>query len=120
MYIVTIACAPLAVPFIFKTEESAKNAYAAPADASGQVSIIDDFGQSGTFAQSAISCRLIEDCTLSKRGTIERSLHQQRTQVEFQRAAESDTVIRAGMRGPAGGLDWRCDFIRHGQGRKVA
>lgn len=101
MHIVTIACAPIVIPFIFGTEKAAREAYTAVADDKGEVHITDDFGQTGTFQQSAITARLIEDCTMSKRATIERSLHQQRTQVEFQRAAESDLTIRNGMRGPA-------------------
>jgi hypothetical protein len=100
MHIVTIVCAPVAIPFIFKTEVAAKAAYAT-VPVEGVVSISDDFGTTGSFVPSAISCRMIEDCSLSKRGNIERSLHQQRTQTEFQRAAESDPTIRGGMQGPA-------------------
>ena len=99
MHIVTIVISPVAMPFIFKTEDAAKLAYATVPDDGGWFKITDDYGQTGTFNQETISCRLIEDCTLSQRGAIERSLHQQRTQTKFQQAAESDLVIRGGMRG---------------------
>jgi hypothetical protein len=101
MHIVTIVIAPVAMPFIFKTEDAAKLAYATSPDEAGIVKITDDYGQTGAFYERTISCRLIEDCALSQRGAIERSLHQQRTQTAFQRAAESDPIIRGGMRGPA-------------------
>ena len=99
MFIVTIVCSPVAIPFILKTEEAAKLAYATAPDEAGQISLTDDFGQTGIFNKQAISCRTLEDCTLSQRGVIERSLHQQRTQTKFQQAAEADLVIRGGMRG---------------------
>ena len=101
MHIITIACAPVALQFVFKTKESADTAWNAYANAAGEVTVTDDFGQIGIFKAEQIACRVIEDCDLSKRAHIERSLHQQRTQTEFQKAAEADPVIRAAMRGPA-------------------
>lgn len=99
MFIVTIVCSPVAIPFIFKTEDAAKAAYKTRLSSTDEIEITDDFGQTGSFNVSAISCMMIEDCNLSQRGAIERSLHQQRTQTKFQQAAESDLVIRSGMRG---------------------
>jgi hypothetical protein len=101
MHIITIGCAPVALQFVFKNKESAEAAWNTAAWNDDYFNITDDFGQSGTFRCADISCRVIEDCDLSKRAHIERSLHQQRTQFEFQKAAESDVAIRAGMRGPA-------------------
>ena len=44
---------------------------------------------------------MLENLDVSKQAHIARSLHQQRIQAEFQKAAESDPVIRTAMRGPA-------------------
>jgi len=104
MHIITIGCAPLALQFVFKNKETADAAWLATTPgalrvANTLITITDDFGQVGEFSQSAISCRVIEDCDLSKRAHVERSLHQQRMQTDFQRAAESDPHLRAGMRG---------------------
>ena len=117
MHIITIGCAPLAMQFVFKNKETANAAWAAcdPGDELlsaegskstllgkiGRVTITDDFGQIGEFSKAAMTSRTIEDCDLSKRAHIERSLHQQRMQTDFQKAAESDPHIRAAMRGPA-------------------
>ncbi len=101
MHIITIGCAPLALQFVFKNKETADAAWESKADATGEITITDDFGQVGVFKCKDITCRVIEDCDLSKRAHVERSLHQQRMQTDFQKAAESDPYIRAAMRGPA-------------------
>jgi hypothetical protein len=101
MHIITIACAPVAMQFVFKNKENADIAWNAYVAGTGVFNITDDFGQIGKFKLENISCLVIEDCDLSKRAHVERSLHQQRMQFEAQKAAESDPAIRAAMRGPA-------------------
>jgi hypothetical protein len=102
MHIITIGCAPLALQFVFKNKETAEKAWTTRADEAGEITIADDFGQIGKFNVSAMSCRVIEDCDISKRAHIERSLHQQRMQNEAQKAAEADPALRMGMmRSPA-------------------
>jgi len=99
MHIITIACPPVALEFVFKTKETAEKAcsnFNAKADS---LTITDDFGKTGVFFSKDISCWAVEDCDLSKRAHIERALHQQRTQTEFQKLAESDPIIRGAMRG---------------------
>lgn len=101
MHIITIACAPVALQFVFKNKDTADAAWNARADVAGDVTITDDFGQTGMFKASEISCRVIEDCDLSKQAHVARSLHQQKMQMDAQKAAEADPAIRMGMRGPA-------------------
>jgi hypothetical protein len=100
MHIITIACAPVALQFVFKTKEAAEAAWSTRADEAGRIIITDDFGQKGCFVADKISCFVIEDCDLSKRAHVERSLHQQRMQADLQRAVEADSTLRAGMRSP--------------------
>jgi hypothetical protein len=102
MHIITIACAPVALQFVYKTKESATAAWETRADETGKVTLADDFGQTGSFTASAISCRVLEDCDVSRQAHIARSLHQQRMQNDAQKAAEADPALRMGlMRSPA-------------------
>jgi hypothetical protein len=107
MHIITIAFgnAPAMWQFVFKTEEAANVAWTDlntfPPEPGNYINITDDFGQSATFELSNICGRMIEDMDKSKLAHIARSLHQQRTQAEFQKAAEADPAIRSAMRGPA-------------------
>jgi hypothetical protein len=101
MHILMIACSPVAVEFIFKTKETAEaNWNLLNSIDNTEQTITDDFGKRGKFKPHQVSCSILEDCDVSKRGYIERSLHKQRADIEFQKAAESDLVIRSGMRGP--------------------
>jgi hypothetical protein len=103
MHIMTVGCAPMALQFVFKTKESAEKAWATHADEAGEIKITDDYGQIGIFKAAAMSCRVLEDCALTKMAHIERSLHQQRMQNDAQKAAENDPGLRASLMrgGPA-------------------
>lgn len=102
MHIITIACAPVALQFVYKNKENADAAWNIRADETGQVTLVDDFGQTGIFKNSEISCRVIEDCDISRQAHIARSLHQQKMQNDAQKAAEADPALRMGlMRSPA-------------------
>lgn len=100
MHVITIAfgAAPLAWQFVFKTEESAQKVWTEQVMKAGRVSITDDFGQTGVFDTNNISGRMIENLDLSKQAHVARSLHQQKMQAEFQKAAESDPTIRSAIR----------------------
>jgi hypothetical protein len=102
MHIITVAfgATPAMWQFIFKNEESAEKAWL-DINKAGRVTITDDFGQKSTFDTNNIVGRMIENMDLSKQAQVQRGLHQQRTQAEFQKAAETDPVIRMAMRGPA-------------------
>lgn len=101
MHVITIAfgSAPAVWQFVFKTEEAAIKAWSSFGD--GSLNIVDDFGQTANFIEGSVTGRMIENLDMSKQAHVARSLHQQRTQAEFQKAAESDPGIRAAMRGPA-------------------
>ncbi len=105
MHVISIAfgSAPAIWQFVFKTEEAATKVWNEDVTriGPGRISIIDDFGQTGLFDIETITGRMIENLDTSKQAHIARSLHQQRVQAEFQKAAESDPAIRAAMRGPA-------------------
>jgi hypothetical protein len=102
MHIITIACAPTVFQFVYKTKDAAEEVLSAyNTESTGNFEIQDDFGQFAIFKLANISVFVVEDCDLSKRAHIDRSLHQQRMQFEAQKAAESDPAIRAAMRGPA-------------------
>lgn len=107
MHVITVAfgTAPAIWQFVYKTEEAATNSWKniqetfhSPGSYTG---IADDFGQTATFNSKEIAGLMMEELELSKQAHIARSLHQQRTQAEFQKAAETDPAIRAAMRGPA-------------------
>lgn len=102
MHVITVAFgeAPAMWQFVFKTEEAATAAWQQLGNDT-QVVIVDDFGQTGNFDSKHINGRMLENLDVSKQAHIARSLHQQRIQAEFQKAAESDPVIRTAMRGPA-------------------
>lgn len=102
MHVITVAFgeAPAMWQFVFKTEEAATVAWQQLGNET-EVVIVDDFGQTGNFDPKHISGRMLENLDISKQAHIARSLHQQRLQAEFQKAAESDPVIRTAMRGPA-------------------
>ena len=105
MHVITVAfgSAPATWQFIFKTEERAVKAWdnLNIGKAGDRVVVIDDFGQTALFDPVNITGRMIENLDLSKLAQVQRGLHQQRTQAEFQKAAESDPAIRMAMRGPA-------------------
>jgi hypothetical protein len=103
MHVITIAFgnAPAVWQFVFKTEEAAIKAWNDHALKAGRITITDDFGQTAIFDTNNITGRMLENLDMSKQAHVARSLHQQRTQAEFQKAAESDPGIRAAMRGPA-------------------
>ena len=102
MHVITVAFgeAPAMWQFVFKTEEAATGAWQQLGNKT-EVVIVDDFGQTGNFDSKHINGRMLENLDISKHAHIARSLHQQRLQAEFQKAAESDPVIRTAMRGPA-------------------
>lgn len=102
MHVITVAfgATPAMWQFIFKTEETAKAAWENITKA-GRVNITDDFGQTALFDTNNITGRMFENMDLSKQAQVQRGLHQQRTQAEFQKAAETDPIIRMAMRGPA-------------------
>jgi hypothetical protein len=105
MHVITVAfgTAPAMWQFVFKTKETAVSAWDSLniGKAGDRIVIIDDFGQSALFNPADITGRMFEDLDLSKQANIARNLHQQRMQAEFQKAAESDPIIRMAMRGPA-------------------
>ena len=105
MHIITVAfgATPAMWQFVFKTEESAIKSWDVLniGKAGDCVGVTDDFGQSALFDLANVTGRMLENLDLSKQAQIARSLHQQRTQAEFQKSAESDPVIRMAMRGPA-------------------
>lgn len=101
MHIITVACAPVALQFVFKTKESAMIVWEGLHVEGESVEFTDDYGQIGFFKTADITCRVMEDCDLSKRAHVERSLHQQRMQNDAQKAFESDPALR--MSGGRGG-----------------
>jgi hypothetical protein len=115
MHIITIACAPVALQFVFKTQESADAAWAIcnVAQVLGDISIIDDFGQTGVFKANQISCKVLENCDLSRRAHVERSLHQSRMQADLQKATEADPILRMAR---AGGGAMLTPFGMNGRG----
>lgn len=114
MHIITIACAPVALQFVFKTKEAATNNWKILNAGGETIEFVDDFGQTGFFKMSQITCRTMEDCDLSKRAHVERSLHQQRMQHDAQKAFESDPVLR--MSGGRGGAPIIQPFMDNGRG----
>ena len=102
MHVITVAfgTAPAMWQFVFKTEEAAQKAWIDVMKA-GRISITDEFGQTAAFDTNNVTGRMMENLDLSKLAQVQRGLHQQRTQAEFQKAAESDPAIRMAMRGPA-------------------
>lgn len=105
MYVITVAfgTAPAMWQFVFKTEEAANKAWdnLNLGTTGDRIGITDDFGQRGLFDPANIVGQMLENLDLSKQAQVARGLHQQRTQAEFQKAAESDPIIRMAMRGPA-------------------
>jgi hypothetical protein len=101
----TIACVvgPASFALLFKTEENAAKAIKiCNAGIKGELAqITDDFGQQLVTYQ--LQGYLAEDLEQSKLARVEFALHQQRTQLLAQKAAENDTVIRTSrmMQGPA-------------------
>ena len=66
MFIVNIIIAPVAVPFLFKTAESAQACYDKLTGLPNTVvEIADDYGQTASLTIGAISARILEDCNQS-------------------------------------------------------
>jgi hypothetical protein len=103
----TIACivGPASFALLFKSEESAKAAQrVCEIGISGQAAQVeDDFGQLLAWHEGDLKGYLMEDLEQSKLARVEFALHQQRTTILAQKAAESDTIIRnhKRMQGPA-------------------
>ena len=66
------------------------------------VDVTDDFGQRMVAPSKSLNGLMFEDLEKSKLGNIEFSLHNARTQIDYQQRYETDPKIRGGMvsRGP--------------------
>ena len=81
--------------YLFKTEEKAREAYAAMLSFEPIVNIADDFGQQATFKRESLVALQIENLEESANAAIERHLHTLRMQVRGQTAVDGDPKLRA-------------------------
>lgn len=109
MYALTVCFGPSGMSWrlLFKTKESADAAKNYLSIDSGgalrHVTVNDDFGQNARIEAKSIHGWMLEDLDLSKVGTQEFMLHQERMKVSIQRAAEADPTLRTARmtQGPA-------------------
>lgn len=105
MHSLTIVFGPAATTWtlLFKTEESAR-LVAAQIGKEGAGKVVDDFGQE-VVQLGAIHGIMFEDMDLSQQASIERGVHQARSQAKAQEKAMADPIISLSLRrqqvGPA-------------------
>ncbi len=105
MYLLTVVFGPTGVTwgFLFKTEETADEAYNRLFNTTSRMQLCDDFGQNAVI-NLPIHAFMLEDLELSKIAQIERGLHHARTQAKANQMAQADPVIRAGNMSRGSGL----------------
>lgn len=99
MYSITVALANTQIvwTFMYKTKESADEAWKIPLSNETAIAFTDDFGQYAIIPVNQIAGALFEDLDQSKMAHIERSLHVERVKVAANRAAQADPVLKTEM-----------------------
>ena len=100
MFSLTIAFGetPAMWRLLFKTEETARAAWATSTSESG-FHVVDDFGQ--TCSVSKVVGLMLEDLDQSKQAGVEMMLHNARTQAQAQAQARQEPALRSAGQGPS-------------------
>lgn len=95
---VSVVLGPATFALLYKTEAPWRDVCAKLDRFNGQtgdqIKIEDDFGQICSIKAGELKGYLAEDLDQSKFARVEMGLHQTRTQIAAQKAAESDVIIR--------------------------
>lgn len=97
MFTLSVVFGHASIGFMFKTKEAAENADAIlnmSVSMGGTATIVDDFGQRGSFKPASIHGVILEDMDQSKLARAEQMVHQALTQAVAQNLAKAKPELR--------------------------